>query len=209
SGTVVTVYANFMRALDGPFAFDPFAATQIANISTLRGDLGNLAIGPNRWVGAYLLGNDAPATNGGNMRRVKVSSDGLLHVLVENTSGASIVPVAISQQMGKGANSFLLRNLGATVQPIKSSFGSLLTVTVSNASAATAWVQIFAVAAGSVTLGSTTPAYELMCPAGTTINIPISVQGFVTVSGISAASTTTEMGSIGSATGVVVSGAYV
>ena len=208
AGTKITIYGNFMRVLDGPFAFDPYTATQVADTTKARGELGNFQIGPNRWLGALLLGNDAPATDGGNMRRVKVSSDGLLHVSMDN-GGAAPGAVAIFQQKGNGANPFCLRNLGATVQQIKATFGSLLSVTICNSTAATCWVQLFGVPSGSVTLGSTTPAYEIMCPANTTVNIPISVQGFATASGISAASTTLEMGTVGSATGVVVSGAYV
>lgn len=97
-----------------------------------------------------------------------------------------------------------LRNLAATLTAIKSSEGQLCGLQVLNNQAAAAYVQLFDAATGSVTLGTTAPAMEVLAPATSQVNVPLPDGGVWFDVAISAASTTTEAGATGSAAGVMV-----
>jgi hypothetical protein len=108
-----------------------------------------------------------------------------------------------------GNTPFWLDNLAGTVTAIKASAGQLYNIQVSNTQAATAcYIQLFNTATGSVTLGTTSPVSEYFVPASTTIQIPYGDIGNAYGTAISIASTTTDKGATGSASGVIVSGSF-
>lgn len=100
------------------------------------------------------------------------------------------------------------RNLDETVTAIKASAGTLYALTVVNAQSAKAFVQIFDAATGSVTLGTTSPDWEIEVPANDMRMLEIPAFGFPFGTAISIASTTAEKGSAGSSDGVMAFWAY-
>lgn len=104
----------------------------------------------------------------------------------------------------RGGTKLKIRNLNATVQAVKAGPGVLYGIFVTNVSGATCYVQIFDVAAASVTLGTTTPDIEITLATAQSQFFPFGPgAGFGTA--IAIASTTTEAGAVGSANGVHVS----
>lgn len=131
-------------------------------------------------------------TDGTNTAAVKAASTGAA------LTDPSLV-VAISPNCGLSKTT--KRDLAGTVQAIKASAGALYAVQVVNNQAATAFIQIFDVAAGSVTLGTTNPDFEFQVPANQSVQIML-YDGLPCGTAISVASTTTEKGASGSAAGV-------
>src|SRR5213082_2624720 len=100
---------------------------------------------------------------------------------------------------GDGWQSRHIVNLNATkveVQAKQCIFGG---VRVENNQAAAAWIQVFNLPAASVTLGTTVPDWEFLCPANGNILMAIP-DGVRHDSGLTCASTTTGGGSTASAT---------
>lgn len=112
--------------------------------------------------------------------------------------------MAVTANITGGATLSKLRNLVGTVTSVKTTAGTLYDVTVVNTSGATAFVQIFNVAVASVTLGTTTPDFEVQCANGATCSATLPTMGQAMSNAISAASTTAEGGGTGSASGVQV-----
>lgn len=108
-----------------------------------------------------------------------------------------------------GATKANFVNLAGTVQSIKSSAGTLYAVQVWNGTGATAFLQLFNVATGSVTLGTTVPDLQFVCPTLTYCFAPIpSTIGTDFATAISVASTTAVSGASGSASGVYLYAQY-
>lgn len=108
-----------------------------------------------------------------------------------------------------GATQANFVNLAGTVQAIKASAGTLYAVQMWNGTGATAFGQIFNVATGSVTLGTTVPDLQFACPTLTYCFAPIpSTIGVNFATAISVASTTTVSGASGSASGVYLYAQY-
>jgi len=96
-----------------------------------------------------------------------------------------------------------LRNLSLT--PVVMTVGpcTMYTLTLVNNTGADAWVQIFDTAVlGSIVPSITPPAYTRKIPAGQMADIPLPPQGVFYSQGITAISTTADMGNVGSALGV-------
>jgi hypothetical protein len=95
-----------------------------------------------------------------------------------------------------GGLSIVTGSVGGTATAIKASAGQLYGYHLFNTTAAVAYVQIFNVAAGSVTLGTTTPTISIGIPAsgGVTVNFD---KGIAFGTAISFACTTTRTGSTG------------
>lgn len=95
-----------------------------------------------------------------------------------------------------GGLSIVTGSVGATATAIKASAGQLYGYHLFNTTAAVAYVQIFNVAAASVTLGTTAPTISIGIPAsgGVTVNFD---KGIAFGTAISYACTTTRAGSSG------------
>ena len=112
------------------------------------------------------------------------------------------LPVALSPNSPIGK--VKLRDVAATVVAIKASSGVLFGLQIVNNSAATAFIQIFDLATGGVTLGTTTPDMQVQVAANSTLVVPLPDRGINFATAISVASTTLEKGSVASAAGVQV-----
>ncbi len=101
-----------------------------------------------------------------------------------------------------------LRNLAATVQAVKAAAGILYAIEIINGTAAACYVQIFDKAAGSVVLGTDTPDWEYLVGIGAQVIQHLGT-GLNFTTAIAIASTTTEGGLTGSASGVQVNLGYI
>lgn len=95
-----------------------------------------------------------------------------------------------------------------TAQAMKAAAGSLYKLHIINSNASAAYVQLFNVAAGSVTVGTTTPNYVAFVPANGSLTEDF-VQGMAFSTAITYACTTTATGSGDPTTGLTVSASYV
>jgi hypothetical protein len=137
---------------------------------------------------AQVNGNTALAGNGvtgTGSPRVTIASDNTAFAV-----NAQITPVT------SGGLSTAAGSIAATVTSVKASAGQLYGWYIYNPNASVAYVQIFDLATGSVTLGTTTPKMSLGIPAGSAANIELS-NGIAFATAISIAITTTRAGSTG------------
>lgn len=118
-------------------------------------------------------------------------------------SAAGAASVSFAASATGGASKAKLRNVGSVVS-IKASSGTLFSVQILNTGLLVAFVQIFDLATGSVTLGTTTPDKEIMVqPQDSAIVSFGGPSGIAFATAISIASTTLEGGSVTSAAGVM------
>lgn len=118
---------------------------------------------------------------------------------VKVTDGTNILAVP--------ATLFKFRDLGS-LQTIKGSAGTLFAVHIENNQAAAAWIQIFNVISGSVTLGTTTPDSEKLVAANSSADVVLPAHGAPFGTAMTIASTTAEKGATPSAAGVQAFGVY-
>jgi hypothetical protein len=96
-----------------------------------------------------------------------------------------------------------LRNLNATVQSLKATGpGGIFSLSIINASGATAFVQVFDKKAANVVLGVDVPDVEVSVPPNSSKQAGSRRNGIPFVNAISFASTSTEAGAVGSGAGV-------
>lgn len=107
-----------------------------------------------------------------------------------------------------GATPLTTAALSTTVTAIKASAGSLYMLRCYNPNATAAYVQVFNVASGSVTLGTTTPVQSYGIPATSAGGVALSPVGMAFSTAISYAATTTATGSTANSTALTCSVAY-
>ncbi len=84
--------------------------------------------------------------------------------------------------------------LSSTKTQVKASAGTVGGYIINNPNASTVWVQVFDVASGSITVGSTSPTWTIPVPAGSTANLEMTC-GVNHATAINIAATTTATGS--------------
>lgn len=127
------------------------------------------------------------------------------------TGDATARPVYVAPTgvAANGLSKGKARDLGSTVTAVKGSAGTLYGLYVENAQAAKAYIQVFDVATGGVTLATTNPDLEFEVGANSFYAVPVPPQGIPFGTAISVASTTAEKGNTGSSAGVQVFWVYV
>lgn len=105
--------------------------------------------------------------------------------------------------MPEAINSTCVANLKGTVTNFSNGRIGVESIVVTNASGATAYVQVFNLAAADVSLATTVPLVVIACATGATEQL-ISSSEWVFDTRLSMASTTTPTGSTASADGVFV-----
>ena len=141
----------------------------------------------------------------------QVKDASLANVTVQAKDNTSVfLPAAVLADQGGayGASMFFNSALSTTVQSVKSSAGRLYGWYIYNPNGSVEYVQIFNVASGSVTLGSTTPTLSL----GIAPNMSGSARDIfpgLFATAISCAATTTPTGNTAPGTGLVVNLFYV
>ena len=134
-----------------------------------------------------LMGN---GTTGTGSQRVTIASDNTAFSV-----NATVVPAT------SGGLSVVSGTIGATATAIKASAGQLYGWYLFNSNATIVYCQIFNIASGSVSLGSSTPALSFGIPAGAAANI-LGAIGIAFGTAMSFAFTTTRSGSTGPASTV-------
>ncbi len=190
AGTLRVVLATDQPQLTNKLLVTPDANSSV-NISQMNGV-------------AVTMGN---GTSGTGVQRVTIASDSTGQVAL--AAGSALVgKVGIDQTtpgttnavvdtpVTSGGLSIKSASTGGTATSIKASAGQLYGYHLFNTTAAVAYVQIFNVASGSVTLGTTTPDISIGIPAsgGVTVNFD---KGIAFGTAISYACTTTRTGSTG------------
>jgi hypothetical protein len=120
-----------------------------------------------------------------------------------NQSSLGNIWVTPTPSVGGGASMFLNAALTNTAVVVKGSAGTLMSVEIFNPSAAVTYIQIFNVAAASVTLGTTVPNKSIGVGIGQSLTIPFPM-GLAFGTAISCAATTTATGNTAPATAAVV-----
>ncbi len=101
----------------------------------------------------------------GDYVRLRVDSKGALHsILAAGT--ATIGNVGLEAIATIGSDTLFDSDGNNTAQVIKTSAGTLYGLEVSNPNSADAFIQLFDLATGSVTVGTTTPKISFFVPAG-------------------------------------------
>lgn len=106
-----------------------------------------------------------------------------------------------------GAQPFFSDAVAGTVVAVKSGYGQLVYLNLTNTTAAVAYLQIFDLASGSVTLGTTPAKWTVRLAANQSLSVPMllpldlgKLNG--STAGISMAGTTTATGNTGAAISV-------
>lgn len=130
-----------------------------------------------------------------------VDDNGVVAVrVVASTSGGQSTYAALG-----GTGNALLTN---TPVSVKASAGELRGLDFVNTGASAAYVQIFDVASGSVTLGTTVPKMSKWVPAGGAWEEKFGDDGIQFSTAITVAATTTTTGSTAPATGIIANIVY-
>jgi len=127
----------------------------------------------------------------------------LAAVKAASTAAALVDPaLAVSLTPNSAIVTAKIRDLVATPVAVKASAGTLFGIGCVNNTAATCFIQVFNVAAGGVTPGTTTPDLEFQVAANSTGKADIPDMGISFGTAITVISTTLEAGSVASASGV-------
>lgn len=129
---------------------------------------------------APLMGNGVTGTGS---QRVTIASD--------NTA----VPVKLVPDTTTGGSTPVSGSIGATATSVKSSAGKVLGYEIGNTNTAGVYMQIFNLAVGSVTLGTTVPLKSIYIPAGGGA-IRDYANGWLFSTAITVAFTTTRAGAV-------------
>lgn len=113
---------------------------------------------------------------------------------VEKGTAANPQIAAISPAIGGGWTPFPANTLSNTKQEVKATAGTLGGYILFNPNAATVYIQVWNLAAASVTVGTTAPTYVIALAAGATANVEFT-NGIKHDTGITVAATTTPTGS--------------
>lgn len=172
--------------VDGSATTQPVSGTITANAGTGTFGVNNSQVGGN----TISTGNGVSGTG---VQRVTIASDSTGQVTLaagSNTVGS--VNILPNTTGGWSVNSQTA--LTSTKVAVKASAGTFGGYMIYNPNASVTYIQVFDVASGSVTLGSTTPTYVIPIPAGAAANVEFTL-GINHVTAITLAATTTATGS--------------
>lgn len=123
-------------------------------------------------------------------------------------TNAGTFAVQAATELATGLTTFSNTALSNTKTAVKASAGKVYGWMVHNPSAATAYIQVWNVAIGSITVGTTAPTWTIPLPAGASANV-MSERGITHSTEINVAATTTPTGSTAPATALVVGIFYI
>jgi len=189
TGTLTVVYRTI------PFQSRAIVAVQ-GMASSDAAEVGNPV-----QMGGSVDDTSPTAAGEGDVRRIRSTPEGNLIVEVYRDN--------VSQF---GASTLFDSDGDNTAQAVKTSAGTLWALEVSNPNSADGYLQLFDVATGSVTVGSTTPKLSLLVPAGDGTKDgamdKLYAMGINFATAITYACTTTPTGSGDPSTGLIVNVVY-
>jgi len=146
-------------------------------------------------LGAGLLAYDASASL---FRRVQSDINGYVYVNIAGTPLVTLTgnsPVQLTPTAGQGGWNYSAVNTWTSARAnIKASAGLLGGYMIYNPNTSVIYIQVFDLALGSITLGTTAPTYVLGIPAGSAANVEFTA-GISHSTAIYAYATTTATGS--------------
>jgi len=169
---------------------------RVRSANSIAGTTGTGLLGTGA-MGVY--NSAAPTTAAGDYYPLQLDNNANLKVNVAAGSGLTIQPgntpnttpwlVSLNPSTSGGWSVSSQTGLTNTVVSIKASAGQFGGYMFNNPNAATMYIQIFNVASGSVTLGTTVPTYVIPIPAAASANVEFA-NGIAHSTAISAAVTT-------------------
>jgi hypothetical protein len=155
--------------------------------------------GSNVATGTGASGSGIPRVTVSNDSNVLATQSGTWTVQPGNTPNTSPWLVSLNPSTSGGWSVSSQTALTNTAVSVKASAGQLGGYMMYNPNPSAAYVQVFNVASGSVTLGTTTPTYVIPLPGNAAANIEMG-NGIAHGTAISVAATTTPTGSAAPAT---------
>jgi len=215
----MTYYGSFLA--NGDYCMDYVhgvgygkkASTQVTLTATgysipVRGGSASFTIGSMISQGTYNLA--APTVVDGDQEDLQLDVNGNLKVTLAtglNSQDDNIEAFVAGNANVTGVDTIFDADGDNTAQAIKASAGNLYKVDVYNSNGTAAFIQLFDVVPGSVTVGTTTPKYVFFIPAGGAASmdlvVPISFSSAITY-----ACTTTATGNGDPTTGLTCSFGY-
>lgn len=203
--TTATSIKNAVETIDNAIAGTEMQVDVVGALPAGDNNIGNVDIASSVTLVVDATGQgDVPITLAGEEVTVNLGAtdNAVLDSIESNTA-----PIA------DGASTVFDADGDNTAQQIKASAGKLYGLEVSNPNTVDAYIQLFDLATGSVTVGTTTPKQSYLVPGGDGINngamdkvftIPVSFATAITY-----ACTTTATGSGDPTTGLVVNAIYI
>jgi hypothetical protein len=189
-------YLAVSNTLYNGASWDRIRTANSASGTTGIGLLGAAAMG--------IYNSSAPTASNGDYYALQLDSNANLKVNVAAGSGFTVQPgntpnttpwlVSLNPSTTGGWSVSSQTTLTNTVVSIKAAAGQFGGYMFNNPNAAVMYIQIFNIASGSVTLGTTTPTYVVPIPAGASANVEFA-NGIAHATAISTAVTTTATGS--------------
>lgn len=171
-----------VKLATGANTIGALTANQSVNVAQIAGN-------------ATLTGNGATGTGS---QRVTIASDNSPISITSSLSATST-----------GMTRFRNTALSNTATSVKASSGNIYYYHVYNVNSADAFLQIYNVASGSVTVGTTTPDLTLSVPAGGVLDGSLDSSPYSFSTAITVAATTTITGGTAPSTGLLVALGYV
>lgn len=187
----------------------PTNGTGVVGLATGSNTIG--ALTANQTVNNAQVAGTAVDVNSGNKsagtQRVILATDQPQLTNPLKVDGSAVTQ-PVSSELATGLSTFSNTALSNTKTAVKASAGKVYGWMVHNPSAATAYIQVWNVAIGSITVGTTAPTWTIQLPAGASANV-MSERGVTHSTEINVAATTTPTGSTAPATALVVSLFYI
>jgi hypothetical protein len=177
--------------------------SQLAALSTISGAVNN-PIAAQTGNGVLIGAVQGTETAGVGATISKVGIQGCATCVPVPVTGSSAALLGTAN----GWTAFLASALGTTVKAVKASAGQLGMLQCYNPNSAQVYVQVFNLASGSVTLGTTTPALFVAIAPLSTGGYALSNPGINFSTAISIAATTTPTGSTAPTTAPDCDGVY-
>jgi len=137
-----------------------------------------------------------------------IPSETVLNLSYDSTNLGLTVIDTNTSAMGSGVTSFFDADADNSAQVLSASASKLYKLHVINSNTENAFIQLFNVAAGSVTVGTTTPNYVIFVPKQGGVIEDFS-PGMSFATAITYACTTTATGNGDPTTGLTLSGGYI
>jgi len=195
-------FSNFLVSVSGTYSIGG-----LAHEISFDGGSTYVAVRARRVDAGFCQSTMAPAANASIQWMVPVS--GASHyrlrctAYTSGTANVSVTPTAAPYaDPGALQQNWKFRDLKVAVQAIKATDGCLRALQINNSQAAVAFIQVFNVAAGSVTPGTTVPDWEGAVPASVNREFVFPGEGMYFSSAISIISATAAGGGSASASGV-------
>lgn len=141
-------------------------------------------------------GNIAPVGDAAARASYVIPTNGT-QTMPSGDAAARPIYVTPVPNAANGGSLHTTRGLVGTPVAVKASAGVLHGLIATNNHSSACFLQIFNVASGSVTPGTTTPALEVYLPANTTKDFNLGASGLTMDTAISMIATTTRMGATG------------